>query len=186
MKIWNLHITYKPLIKFHFPRKIRKFSKNVRKYVFGKLFEILKNIFVRVFFFVTRYGYVLCKIHDLGNLQVIQQRTVRYTFKISRILTDEKSLSLALFHRFSYYIIQPPIRVFSFSEQLFWLWSNWSHGSRGRTSDFFCFPSVPYIVIIRKNCLGPVAGVLVVVNFYNFFASRKFPRIASTYLESVT
>ena len=99
-----------------------------------------------------------------------------YIFKTSRISTDEKSWNLSLFYRFSYYIIQPPVRVFSFSEQLFWLWSNWSHGPKGRISEFFYFRSVPYIVIIRKKCLGPVTVVLVAELDFDIFSLRNFPR----------
>ena len=61
---------------------------------------------------MTRYGYVVCKNHNLGNLQASQQWTVRRTFKISHIFTDEKSWNLALFHSFFCYIMEPPTRVF--------------------------------------------------------------------------
>ena len=40
----------------------------------------------------------------------------------------------------------------------------------------FYFPTLLYIVVIRKNCLGPVTSVLGPVIFYNFFSLRNFPR----------
>ena len=71
-------------------KKIGKFSKRSQTMIYFGFFEILKNYFLATIFVVTWYGYVVCKNHNLSNLQASQQRTVQYTFKISRILTDEK------------------------------------------------------------------------------------------------
>ena len=85
------------------------FSKNFqnifKKSFFRKTFRNFENIFFVQDFFVTRYGYVVCKNRNFRTLLASQQRTRRHTLKISRILIDK--LTLVVLSRtgmFSYYL----------------------------------------------------------------------------------
>ena len=56
----------------HFRKCSENSPKHFRKYFLGKLFEILKTYVLFGIFFVIRYGYPVCKNHNLGNLQASQ------------------------------------------------------------------------------------------------------------------
>ena len=76
-----------------------------------------------------------------------------------------------------------------FSYYLRWLcrvWVNWSHGSQGRMKNILYFSTSLDVVVIIKNCLGPVTIVLTTENIYAEISSQIFPNPASTYLESVS
>ena len=77
---------------FDFQKVSESFPKLFRKIVFRKTFRNFEKYFLVGIFFVTRYGYVVCKNRNLRSLQAGQLRTALHTLKISRILTDKLTL----------------------------------------------------------------------------------------------
>ena len=127
----------------NFPDIFRKFSIFI-------LFDMMKKYFLLRFFFT-------CWIMPLHYQEII--RTLREVFAhVSRgtrfcdfSKNHEKSWNLARFHSLFTTLWSPQPEFSPFPEQLFSLWPNWSHGSKGRTSEKIYFPTFLYIVIDRKS-----------------------------------
>ena len=103
-----------------FPKKSKK---NTEKYFVILFFDTFKKYFLFSFFFVTRYGNIVCKNNNLHNPQARKQRTARHItrdlVKKSCIFRIVILLLWGLRSGFSYYLrVMGPLFLKSFCKEV--------------------------------------------------------------------